>query len=100
MIRVASTVANSIAVKLISARRLSIEGLERELDAYVHAMIDWSSVCTGTSMEVDQTNKSIRAMLPGSTAAIGPAKSERSDQLREIAAEPSHASFDNRRLCR
>jgi hypothetical protein len=50
-------------------------------------------------MEVDHINQSIGAMLPGSTAAIGPAKSERSDQLREIAADPIHAAFYNRRLC-
>jgi hypothetical protein len=49
-------------------------------------------------MEVDHLNQLAGAMLPGSTTAIGSAKSERSDRLREIAADPIHTAFHNRRI--
>jgi hypothetical protein len=99
MVRAASTIANEIAYELITARRRSIEGLERKVDAYVHAMTDWCAVRAPAPMKIDHLNRSIGVTLPGSTTAIGPAKSERSDRLREIPAGPIHAAFHNRRLC-
>jgi hypothetical protein len=98
MIRAASTIAEWIASELITARRRSIEGLEREMSVYVHAMIDWCAVCAPAPVEVDHLNQSIGATLPGSATAIRAAKSERSDRLRKIPAEPIHAAFDNRQL--
>src|SRR4051812_32988655 len=76
MIRFASTVANSIAIESLAVGRCSIGVLERKVDAYIHAMIDWRSVRAPTSMEMDHLNQSVGAVLPGSTAAIGSAESE------------------------
>ncbi len=64
MIRVASTVADSIADELITARRCAIRCLKREVDAYADLMTDRCSIRTPVSMEVDHLNQSVAATLP------------------------------------
>jgi hypothetical protein len=50
-------------------------------------------------MKVNHLDELLGAVLPASTATIGPHKPERRDRLREIAAQPLHAAFHHCRLC-